>query len=71
MVTNLHNYGMPFIRYDLGDSGSLMTAHARASAVARLGSLVAGRNRFLVTRSGARVFPSGTPLLSTSLPGWA
>jgi phenylacetate-CoA ligase len=58
VVTNLHNYGMPFIRYDLGDSGSLMTGTCSCKrTLPRLGSLVGRKNRFLVTRSGARVFP--------------
>jgi len=58
VVTNLHNYGMPFIRYDLGDSGTMMPGTCACKrTLPRLGSLVGRKNRFLVTRSGARVFP--------------
>ena len=32
LVTNLHSYGMPLIRYDLGDSGTTLTATGRAVA---------------------------------------
>ena len=63
LITNLHNYGMPFIRYDIGDSGSMLAgACSCGRTLPRLGSLVGRKNRFLVTRSGSRIF-SGTLFL--------
>jgi len=63
VITNLHNYGMPFIRYDLGDSGTLVKGRcACGRSLPRLGALVGRKNRFLVTRSGRRVF-AGTLFL--------
>ncbi len=57
VVTNLHNYGMPFIRYDLGDEAALMTGTCPCGrTLPRLGVLVGRKTRFFVTRSGRRVF---------------
>ena len=58
VLTNLHNLGMPFIRYDLGDCGTLLNGRcACGRSLPRLGSLVGRKSRYLVTRSGRRVFP--------------
>jgi len=63
LITNLHNYGMPFIRYDIGDSGTILAGACPCGrTLPRLGSLVGRKNRFLVTRSGSRIF-SGTLFL--------
>jgi len=60
VATNLHNYGMPFIRYDLGDAGTLLEGLCPCGrALPRLSSLVGRNSRFFTTRSGRRIF-SGT-----------
>ncbi|MCK9356031.1 MAG: hypothetical protein M0R22_02620 [Dehalococcoidia bacterium] len=57
IVTNLHNYGMPFIRYDLGDVGTLLEGNCPCGrSLPRLGALVGRKSRFFVTRSGRRLF---------------
>jgi phenylacetate-CoA ligase len=57
LVTNLHNYGMPFIRYDLGDAGTLLEGDCPCGrSLPRLGALVGRKSRFFVTSSGRRVF---------------
>ena len=57
LVTNLHNYGMPFIRYDLGDSGMLVDgACSCGRTLPRLGALIGRWNDYFVTRSGRRIF---------------
>jgi len=57
VVTNLHNYGMPFIRYDLGDESVLLAGTCSCGrALPRLGPLVGRKSRFFVTRSGRHVF---------------
>jgi phenylacetate-CoA ligase len=63
VITNLHNYGMPFIRYDLGDSGMVLTGRcACGRSLPRLGSLIGRKSRYLVRRGGKRVF-AGTLFL--------
>jgi phenylacetate-CoA ligase len=58
VLTNLHNFGMPFIRYDVGDCGTLLKGScACGRGLPRLGTLIGRKNRYLVTRSGRRVFP--------------
>jgi phenylacetate-CoA ligase len=60
VVTNLHNFGMPFVRYDLGDTGSLLSGDCPCGrTLPRLGLLIGRKSRFFVTRSGRRIF-SGT-----------
>ncbi|NLE94319.1 MAG: phenylacetate--CoA ligase family protein [Dehalococcoidia bacterium] len=57
VITNLHNYGMPFIRYDIGDSGSLMEGDCPCGRnLPRISALVGRRDQFFITRSGSRVF---------------
>lgn len=58
LVTNLHNYGMPLLRYELGDSGTMLEGTCPCGrTLPRLGSLVARRNNYFVSRTGRRVFP--------------
>jgi len=60
VVTNLHNYGMPFIRYDLGDTGALLSGTCPCgSELPRLSGLVGKSNTYLHTRSGRRISPGG------------
>jgi phenylacetate-CoA ligase len=57
VMTNLHNYGMPFIRYDMGDSGSMLAGTCPCKrTLPRLGALVGRKNRIITTRSGSRIF---------------
>jgi len=60
VVTNLHNYGMPFIRYDLGDTGALLAGTcACGRELPRLSGLFGRSNTYLHTRSGRRISPGG------------
>ena len=60
VVTNLHNYGMPFIRYDLGDTGALLAgACSCGRQLPRLGGLIGRSNTYLHTRSGRRISSGG------------
>ena len=60
VVTNLHNYGMPFIRYDIGDSGSLAKGTCTCGrALPRLVDIVGRNNSYLVAPAGQRVSPGG------------
>lgn len=57
VITNLHNYGMPFLRYDIGDSGSLVEGDCPCGrTLPRISALVGRRDQFFITRSGSRVF---------------
>ncbi len=59
VVTNLHNYGMPFIRYDIGDTGSLLDEKCPCGReLPRLGGLIGRRNTHLHSRSGQRISPA-------------
>lgn len=58
VVTNLHNYGMPFIRYDLGDTGALLDGICPCGReLPRLSGLIGRRNTYILTRSGQRISP--------------
>ena len=60
VVTNLHNYGMPFIRYDLGDSGALLAGTCPCGReLPRLSGLIGRRNTYMHTRSGWRISSGG------------
>jgi len=57
VLTNLHNYGMPFIRYDTEDAGCAVAGDCPCGrTLPRIGSLVGRRDQFFVTQSGNRVF---------------
>ncbi|MBN1151703.1 MAG: phenylacetate--CoA ligase family protein [Dehalococcoidia bacterium] len=60
IVTNLHNYGMPFIRYDIGDIGSLSAGTcACGRALPRFADISGRSNGYLITPTGRRVSPGG------------
>jgi phenylacetate-CoA ligase len=60
VVTNLHNYGMPFIRYDLGDTGALLGGTCPCGReLPVLSGLIGRSNTYLHTRSGRRISPGG------------
>ncbi|MBN1152061.1 MAG: phenylacetate--CoA ligase family protein [Dehalococcoidia bacterium] len=57
VLTNLHNYGMPLIRYEIGDSGSLVEGDCPCGrTLPRISALVGRRDQFFTTRTGARMF---------------
>jgi phenylacetate-CoA ligase len=57
LITNLHSFGMPFLRYEIGDLGSLDPATCMCGReLPRLVGTVGRRSELLVTRSGRRVF---------------
>jgi len=56
VVTNLHNYAMPFIRYELGDTGALSNRACKCGRGLPLLSDITGRQSdVLVTPDGRRV----------------
>jgi len=56
LLTNLHNYGMPFIRYENGDSGSLVASACPCGRALPLLSHVVGRRFDMIhTPSGRRI----------------
>ncbi|MBN1857433.1 MAG: phenylacetate--CoA ligase family protein [Dehalococcoidia bacterium] len=60
LITNLHNFGMPFIRYELGDTGALVEGDCPCGrALPRLATVVGRRFDFIYTPSGRRVAGSG------------
>ncbi|OGO15607.1 MAG: hypothetical protein A2Z02_01755 [Chloroflexi bacterium RBG_16_48_7] len=62
LITNLHNYAMPFIRYDIGDIGSLSANPCSCGrGLPLMNLLIAKSTDFLVTRSKG-------PLPGMSLP---
>ncbi len=57
LITNLHSFGMPFIRYEIGDLGSLdPTPCVCGRELPRLVGMVGRMSELFVTRSGRRVF---------------
>jgi len=60
IVTNLHNYGMPFIRYDIGDIGGLTKETcACGRELPRLTGIWGRNNSYLVASGGQRISPGG------------
>jgi len=56
VVTNLHNYAMPFVRYDLGDIGCLSRASCTCGrGLPLLGNLEGRRSDILLTPDGRRI----------------
>ena len=56
LVTNLESYGMPFIRYKIGDMGALTDEKCRCRLGFPVMKVVAGRvNDFIVLRNGKRI----------------
>ena len=55
LITSLHNYGMPFIRYENGDTGSFMPGDCPCGRGLQLLSPLIGRtSEFLVCADGRR-----------------
>jgi phenylacetate-CoA ligase len=60
VITNLHNFGMPFIRYETGDSGSFVAGDCPCGrALPRLATVVGRRFDFVYAPSGRRIAGSG------------
>lgn len=56
LITNLHNYGMPLIRYDLGDSGSFVPGICPCGRqLPRLAHVLGRRFDIIHTPSGRRI----------------
>ncbi len=56
LITTLHNYGMPFIRYENGDDGSLATSSCPCGrGLPLLGTLLGRTTDFIYTPSGKRI----------------
>lgn len=70
LLTNLHNCAMPFIRYEIGDSGTLSWTPCRCGRqLPRLVGVVGRVSELIVTRSGRRVFAADLGLESFGLLG--
>jgi phenylacetate-CoA ligase len=71
VITNLRNYGMPLIRYAIGDIGSLMPCECSCGRTLPLLSPVVARHiDFLYTRDGQRIAPMQldmSPVLSLGI----
>lgn len=64
LVTDLHNYGFPFIRYEIGDVGRLTTRCCSCGRGLPLMEAVVGRTEdLIVTPSGRMVSPPGFTVL--------
>ena len=62
LITCLHNYGMPFIRYENGDTGSLATSSCPCGrGLPLLGTLLGRTADFVYTPSGKRVAGASLP----------
>jgi phenylacetate-CoA ligase len=63
LITNLHNYGMPFIRYDIGDTGALSEAGCPCgrNGLPLLVNLNGRADAILLTKSGKRIPGRGIP----------
>ena len=56
VVTNLNNYAMPFLRYDLGDVGALSSKDCPCGRGLPLLSKLSGRTTdFIITKDGRRI----------------
>ena len=56
LITNLHNYAMPFIRYDIGDVGALSGQDCACGRGLPLLATLSGRSDdMIITRSGKRI----------------
>jgi len=63
LVTSLHNYGMPLIRYENGDYGALLrTICDCGRELPRLVDMLGRTSEFIVTASGRRVFAANIDL---------
>lgn len=59
LVTNLESYGMPFIRYKIGDTGALSDTKCQCGLGFPIMKTVTGRvNDFIVLRNGKRIHAS-------------
>jgi len=58
LITNLSNFTMPFIRYDLGDTARMSVAHPTCGrGLPLLDSITGRQGDFVVLRSGRRLSP--------------
>ena len=56
LVTNLHNFAMPFIRYEIRDEGMMLEGSCSCGrTLPRLGSLIGRKNMVLLSQSGRRI----------------
>jgi phenylacetate-CoA ligase len=60
LVTDLHNYGMPFIRYASGDSGRLSNARCRCGRELPLLDSIEGRVLDLLRTADGRTVPANS-----------
>ena len=70
LITALHNYGMPFIRYENGDIGRLLQESCTCGRGLPLMDARIGRTReYLCSRSGARIASMDIAVESVLPPG--
>jgi phenylacetate-CoA ligase len=69
LVTNLHNYAMPFIRYDIGDTGKISEDTCPCGrGLPLLESLEGRKYEFLVTSDGSVLYLRDLDIVFDGLP---
>jgi len=58
LVTNLHNYAMPFIRYDIGDMGAISNQVCSCGRGLPLLARLSGRNTDIILTKNGRFIPA-------------
>jgi phenylacetate-CoA ligase len=56
LVTNLHGFGMPFIRYDIGDRGRILSDECECGRGLSLMNVFGRTNEYFVTGDGSFLF---------------
>ncbi|MFW6055846.1 MAG: hypothetical protein ACOC9B_00850 [Chloroflexota bacterium] len=70
LLTNLHSYGVPFLRYEIGDYGAIETGLcACGRGLPRLVGMLGRTSELIVTRAGSKVFAADIDLEALSSLG--
>ena len=70
VLTNLHSYGVPFLRYEIGDYGAIDTGPcACGRGLPRLVGMLGRTSELIVTNTGNRVFAADIDLEALSSLG--
>jgi len=68
LLTNLHNYAMPFIRYEVGDSGKILPDICQCGRELSLFKPIGRTNEYFVNRDGSFIFLKDFPRVFEDLP---
>ncbi len=70
LLTNLQSYGVPFVRYEIGDYGAIENAPCVCGrGLPRLVGMLGRTSELIVTRNGRKVFAADIDLEALSLLG--